>query len=67
MKRTEFWLAVCIYAFILLTSFSGQFYLLMNKPLLSEIESFLHSGMRESRGAVFLIPSHTHEDGYRNL
>jgi hypothetical protein len=51
MKQTEFWLGVCIYAAILLASFSSRLYPLMNKPLLSGIETFWHSKLSANHGS----------------
>jgi len=51
MKRTEFWLGVCVYTAILLASFSSSLYPLMNKPLLSVIETFWHSQLSANHGS----------------
>jgi hypothetical protein len=51
MNRNEFWLGVCVYTAILLASFSGSLYPLMNKPLLSVIETFWHSRLSANHGS----------------
>jgi hypothetical protein len=56
MKHTEFWLGVCVYAAILLASFSSRLYPMMNKPLLPEIETFWHSKLSANHDSSSPIP-----------
>jgi hypothetical protein len=55
MKSTEIWLGVCIYAAILLASFSSRLYPLMNKPLWLGIETFWHSQLSVNHGSVLWV------------